>query len=704
MSAPHRLSAIRNRIALTRRELRTLGLGAALTASLTAAGVTGLERLDRAFPPPLDAITVSTEVVDRDGNLLRAFASPEGRWRMQVDLAQVDGKFLDMLVAYEDRRFWNHHGVDLMAAARAAWQLVTSGRIVSGGSTITMQLARLTEPRTERSLLAKLRQAARALQIERRLSKQEILARYLTLAPYGGNVEGVRAAAFTWFGKEPKRLTMGEAALLVALPQAPEARRPDRNRPNALAARDRVLLRMVEAGSLSPRERDRAIAEPILAMRTPMPALAAHSADAALRGNPSAQRIELTLRRSVQEGLEAVAREAAERLGRGVNVAMVMADARTGEIVGRVGSADFLDVSRAGWIDMTAVSRSPGSTLKPFIYGLAVEQGVVAQETMIEDRPTDFSGYRPKNFDMSYQGNVSVRTALQMSLNVPAIALLEAVGPARLTARLHQAGVTLRLPPGERPGLAIGLGGVGVTLTDLVQLYAGLANQGRVMPLHERRSDGARPGATLLEDISTWQVADMLSGVAPPKNAPRNGLAYKTGTSYGYRDAWSVGYDGRHVLGVWVGRPDGGAVPGLSGYETAAPLLFDAFARSGVALTPRPPAPPGAVRMPRDRLPVTLRSFKPAVERQSVALEASPQIVFPPQGARIALDDGDGLSPMVLKLQGGKAPFRWLANGRPLPDMSRKRTSDWLPEGTGFSRLTVIDAAGRAASVDVFIE
>jgi penicillin-binding protein 1C len=674
--------------------------------ALTAAGVVGLERLDRAFPPPLDAITVSTEVVDRDGNLLRAFASPEGRWRMAVDLKQVDGKFTDMLVAYEDKRFWTHHGVDLQAVARAAWQLATSGRIVSGGSTITMQLARLMEPRSERSLVAKLRQAARALQIERRLSKEDILERYLTLAPYGGNVEGVRAAALTWFGKEPKRLTMGEAALLVSLPQAPEARRPDRNRKVALAARDRVLARMVESDRLQEREMARAIAEPIRAMRTAMPSLAAHAADEALRREPSATKIELTLRRSAQEGLEAVAREAAQRLGRSVNVAMVMADATTGEVIARVGSADFFDPTRAGWIDMTRISRSPGSTLKPFIYGLAMEQGLVAQETIIEDRPSDFSGYRPKNFDMSYQGDVSIRTALQMSLNVPAISLLDAIGPTRLTARFRQAGVKLMLPAGEKPGLAIGLGGAGITLTDLVQLYAGLANQGRSVVLHEGGGEAMQDtNGILLEPTSAWQVSDILSGVAPPANAPRNGLAYKTGTSYGYRDAWSVGFDGRHVLGVWVGRPDGAAVPGLSGYETAAPILFDAFARSGVAMMPRPPAPPGAVRLSRERLPVTLRKFKAAFERQTAALEAAPRIIFPPNGARIALDGaGAEMSPLVLKLQGGRAPFRWLANGRPLPDLSRKRTNSWLPEGGGFSRLTVIDAAGRAASVEVFLE
>src|SRR5690606_5349608 len=389
------------------------------------------------------------------------YATPEGRWRLPVTLDQVDPQFVRMLVAYEDKRFWDHDGVDFLALMRAAIQFATNGRIVSGGSTLSMQLARLIEPRDSRSIGQKLRQIFRAVQIERRLSKQQILERYLTLAPYGGNLEGVRAASLAWFGKEPKRLGVSEAALLVALPQLPERRRPDRNPAGAQAARDRVLARMVSAGLLGETEAARAGLYEVSATRYALPALAAHAADAALRNRPAASSHQLTIRKSVQEGLEAVAFEAARRVGPRVSVAMVLADATTGEILGEVGSADYFNASRSGWIDMTSTLRSPGSTLKPFIYGLAMEEGLVAQETLIEDRPADFAGYRPKNFDMTYQGDVTIRQALQLSLNVPAIRLLDAVGPQRLVARFRQAGVTPALPPGEAPGLAIGLGGVG---------------------------------------------------------------------------------------------------------------------------------------------------------------------------------------------------------------------------------------------------
>ncbi|TIM07833.1 penicillin-binding protein 1C [Mesorhizobium sp.] len=701
---------MRGSAVLAKKFLRRSAIAAASLSGFAAIAAATLWQLDRAFPPPLPAaLTVSTEVQDRDGQLLRVFATPDGYWRLATRLDQVDRKFVDMLVTYEDKRFWGHRGVDVLALARAAGQFVTNGRIVSGGSTLSMQLARLTEPRDSRSLGSKLKQLLRALQIERRLSKREILEHYLTLAPYGGNLEGVRAASLAYFGKEPTRLDVSEAALLVALPQLPEKRRPDRNLAIAHAARDRVLTRMVASGLLGEREAARAALDDVPASRRPLPALAAHAAYAVLPRAVPGHKLRLTIRKSVQEGVEQVARDAAARLGPRLSVAMVLADARTGDILGEVGSADYFDASRSGWIDMTRIVRSPGSTLKPFIYGLAFEQGLVAQETLIDDRPTDFSGYRPKNFDMGYQGDVSIRQALQLSLNVPAISVLDAVGPARLLARFRQAGVTPILPVNKAPGLAIGLGGVGVTLRDLVQLYAGLANGGKAHTLHDgtEPANAERSTATILDDQANWQITDILSGVKPPEGAARRGIAYKTGTSYGYRDAWSVGFDGRYVLGVWVGRPDAGAVPGLSGYASAAPILFEGFVRSGLADVPLPGQPAGVTRPKRDDLPVTLARFGSGADGlvQATPTEPAPTIIFPPDGAHVDLGaTAADATPLVLKLQGGRAPFRWLANGKPLVGLDRRRTATWQPDGAGYSTLTVIDAAGRAASVKVFVE
>ncbi len=666
--------------------------------------------LDCAFPPPLpDPLAVSAEVLDRDGALLRAFATRDGYWRLPVSLDQVDRNFVDMLVAYEDKRFWDHEGIDLLALGRAATQLASNRRIVSGGSTLSMQLARLIEPRESRSLGSKLKQMLRALQIERRLTKRQILEQYLTLAPYGGNLEGVRAASLAYFGKEPRRLAVSEAALLVALPQLPERRRPDKNPTTAQAARDRVLNRMVTAALIGDREARRASLDDVANLRRPLPAFAAHAANTLLRKAEAGTPLKLTLRKSVQEGLEAVAREAAARLGPKLSVAMVLADSRTGDILASVGSASFFDSSRAGWIDMTRIVRSPGSTLKPFIYGLAFEQGMVAQETMIEDSPADFSGYRPKNFDMGYQGDVSIRQALQLSLNVPAIRVLDAVGPARLTARFRQAGVSPVLPSNQPPGLAIGLGGVGTSLRDLVQLYTGLANGGKVHPLRDGTEAVPVTGTatTILDEQANWQITDILAGVRPPEGAPQRGIAYKTGTSYGYRDAWAIGFDGRYVLGVWVGRADASAVPGLSGYVSAAPILFEGFVRSGLAAVALPSQPAGVLRPRREDLPVTLARFGTGAESQVgiAATEPAPRIVFPPDGARVDLGvSGSEVTPLVLKLQGGRAPFRWLANGKPLAGIDRRRTATWRPDGVGYSTLTVIDAAGRATSVKVFVE
>ena len=688
-----------------------LGLGLAVVTLITAAATFALDWADKAYPPPIaQALTVSKEVVDANGRLLRAFATPDGRWRLGVNAKEVDPQFVSMLIAYEDQRFYEHHGVDPWALARAAVQLVTHGHIVSGGSTLTMQVARLIEPRQDRSITTKFIQILRAIQLERRLSKAEILDLYLTHAPYGGNLEGVRSASLAYFGKDPRRLSVSEAALLVALPQLPEKRRPDRNADAAKAARAKVLNRLAVAKVIGDGEAERAEHFLIPSRRMQLPSLSAHLAEAALRKEPNKIRHQTTLRREIQEGLEAVARDATSGLGPKVSIAMVMADSRTGEIVGEVGSADYFDSSRSGWIDMSRVARSPGSTLKPFIYGLAFEEGLVSQETIIEDRPADFYGYRPHNFDMTYQGDVSIRQALQMSLNVPAIRLLNAVGPTKMMVRFRRSEVKPVMPVNETPGLAIGLGGLGITLKDLTQLYAGLANKGKPVRLGDGINDKPEvlQNEPLIEPVAAWNVTDILSGVVAPSGASKRAIAYKTGTSYGYRDAWSVGYDGRYVLGVWIGRPDNGAVPGITGFGTAAPILFEAFAKSGVAVTPFPPAPSGAVRIAQAELSISQRRFSVTDSGllSNSTIEPAPMIIYPPEGARIELSStSDGtMAPLALKLQGGRAPFRWLANGKPLADLSRKRVNEWVPDGGGYSTLTVIDAAGRAATVGVFLQ
>jgi penicillin-binding protein 1C len=695
---------------VTRRWQRIKLAGLALAvAGLMLAGVFASWVISLGPLPLTQARQVSTSIVDRNGKLLRAYAMTDGRWRLPVDAkTSVDPTYLKLLLGYEDRRFYSHAGVDPLALGRAAFQLVTRGHIVSGGSTITMQLARLMEPRQERSVYAKLRQMVRAVEIERQLTKDQILNLYLTLAPYGGNLEGIRAASIAYFGKEPKRLSLAEAALLVALPQSPETRRLDRYPEVARIARDRVLDRMVEDGRVPDEDAVQARAVPVPRLRKPIPILAPHSADRAVAAIKDTPVISLTLDAPLQKVLEALAHDRAETLGPNISVGIIAVDNESGDVLARVGSPDYFDVRRAGQVDMTRALRSPGSTLKPFIYGLAFEDGFVHPESLIDDRPIRFGSYAPQDFDMTFQGTVPVRKALQLSLNVPAIALLDRVGASRLSSRLKQAGANLVLPKDEVPGLAMGLGGVGVTLQDLVQLYSGLARLGSTRPLREiiTGKDDPRDPLRLMDQVAAWQVGNVLMGTPPPENAPHNRIAFKTGTSYGYRDAWSVGFDGRMTIGVWVGRPDGAPVPGLVGRTAAAPILFDAFARTGKLPVALPRPPKGVLMASNAKLPLPLRRFRPLGELVRTGSEQAPHIQFPLNGSRIDVDRSEGgqFSAMPVKVAGGVLPITMLVNGTSVGEIDSRRQRLVDPPGPGFARLTVIDATGAADTVVIRIQ
>lgn len=647
-------------------------------------------------------LETSHVVLDREGRLLRAYATAEGRWRLPATVDDVDPRFIRLLLAYEDKRFYEHHGVDPLAIARAAIQLVSQRRIVSGGSTLSMQVARLLEPREHRSFGAKLRQVTRAFQLEYALSKRDILGLYLTLAPYGGNLEGIRAASLAYFGKEPRRLSLGEAALLVALPQSPEWRRPDRHTDRARAARDRVLDRAVAQGVVPRDEIAPAKLEPVPRARKQLPAFAPHAADHIVALEPDSRIHRLTIDAPLQAKLEALARERAAALGPDISVAILAIDNASGEVRARVASSDYFDKRRAGQVDMSMALRSPGSTLKPFIYGLGFEDGLIHPETLIDDRPARYGGYTPENFDLTFQGTVTVRRALQLSLNVPAIAVLGKVGVNRLSARLTQAGAGLVLPKGEAPGLAMGLGGVGITLNDLTMLYAGLARGGAVQPLIEKQGGAVQSPRRLLDPVAAWYIGNVLIGAPPPDNAPHGRIAFKTGTSYGYRDAWAVGFDGQMTIGVWVGRADGAPVPGLVGRASAAPILFDAFARSGHGPAPLPPAPKGALFAATAKLPPPLRHFASG-ERFNAATEP-PRIMFPPDGARLELAAGPQAGPVALKIAGGTMPLTVMVNGVALPANGGRRSLTFQPDGPGFVRLTVMDAHGAADSVMVRVQ
>jgi penicillin-binding protein 1C len=669
--------------------------------------------------PPL-ALDTSVEVLARDGRLLRAYTVADGRWRLAVDPAEVDAGYLAMLIAYEDHRYYDHAGVDPLAMARALAQAVLHGRRVSGASTLTMQVARLLEDGATGTWAGKLRQVRVALALERALAKDEILALYLHYAPMGGNLEGVRAGSLAWFGREPGRLTEAQAALLVALPQAPALRSPDLHPEEARAARDRVLARAAAGGVIDHDAAAAAAREPLPAARRPFPAHAPHLADRLRAADPDARVHRTTLDLDLQAALEALAADALRDLPPQATAALIVADVDSGRILASVGSADYTSDARRGYVDMTQALRSPGSTLKPLVYGLAFSDGLAHPETMMTDRPANYAGYAPQNFDGAFRGPVTAREALQASLNLPVVELTQALGPARVMAALRQAGVAA-VVPGDVPGLAVSLGGVGVSLEGLLQLYAAIARGGEAIALRAAESAvpagadpaGADPAgassgpgtalaagepsppapkARLMTPQAAWHVTDVLAGAPRPAPWPATGpLAFKTGTSYGHRDALAIGFDGTHAVGAWVGRADGAPMPGAFGGAVAAPLLFEAFARLGPRSVALPPAPPGTLLASNADLPAPLRQFGTRLTQPDDA----PRLTFPPEGAALVPLAGGVLA----RVERGRAPFTWFADGVPVAVASFEREERLSLEGPGFVTLSVVDAEGRAARV-----
>ncbi|HAH09120.1 MAG TPA: penicillin-binding protein 1C, partial [Alphaproteobacteria bacterium] len=578
----------------------------------------------------------------------------------------------------------------------------------SGGSTLTMQAARLLEPRP-RTLLAKAQQILRAVQIDAHLSKGEVLDLYLTLAPYGGNLEGIRAASLAWFGKEPKVLTTGEAALLVALPQSPERRRPDRFPKMAKAARDRILQTLADRGHITQTEAREAMAEPIPERRIPFPFLAPHLSERLARSAPaSTATVRATIDRTVQMKLEDLARRESRFVDDMATIAVIAVDTASGQVIGHLGGHDFWGV--AGQIDLTRRARSPGSTLKPFIYGLAFDDLMIHPLTLIDDKPTVFGDYAPRNFDRAFQGTVSITQALQMSLNVPAVALLDRVGPLKLAGRLRDAGATLVFPTrGAVPSLPLALGGVGISLEDLTTLYAAIPGGGVVRPLRFEVGQGGGATSRLFGEQAAYYLAKILRGSPLPDGwsmgqgvIRARAVGFKTGTSYGYRDAWAIGFSPRYTVGVWVGRADGSTRPGYFGRNAAAPILLKAFE----CLPPEPqglPLPPPGIIVAQNaaQLPRALQRFRTrGQEKAGLRAIQPPRISFPPDGSVVGLPREGPRQTMALKARGGEGTLRWIINGVPVTDGQGPQIF-WTPDSTGFSQLTVVDGAGRSDTVRV---
>ena len=479
--------------------------------------------LDRAYPPDTAALRdLSVQIDDRHGRPLAAFLNHGDKFRLPTAAEEVSPLFVKLLLAYEDRRFYSHPGVDPLAALRAVGQNLAAGRVVSGASTLTMQAARLLHP-GPRGWRAKLSQTLRALQLEARYDKRTILSFYLTLAPYGGNVEGVRAAAWTWFGKGAEALSPGEAALLAALPRAPEALRPDRADPADLkAARDMVIDRAEALGALNPSLAAEARAEPLPNLRRPPPMAAPHAARRLAATVKGGEAVRAALDPALQAATEKLLRDAMAEQGRHVGAAALIVENRSRKVRAYVGAPDAADAERLGAVDMVQAARSPGSTLKPFVYGAAFTLGLLHPETLVAVVSTRVGAYAPQNFDRGFHGDLTVAEALQRSLNVPAVLALQKVGPQRFVDGAQAAGARLILPKGDAaPGLPVALGGVGVSLWDMTQLYAALADGGRParLTLREDAEDAnAAPlkQAPLLSAQAARAVLRILEGAPPP--------------------------------------------------------------------------------------------------------------------------------------------------------------------------------------------
>jgi penicillin-binding protein 1C len=633
---------------------------------------------DRVFPPDLQRYhRLSLELDARDGMPLDVLTAADGDYRLPA--GDVSPNYVKLLVATEDKRFWWDPGVDPLAMGRAVGQLIVHGHVVSGGSTITMQVARLLAPHRH-DVAGKLLDMARAVQLTAHFSKRQILAMYLALAPYGGNLEGVRAACLAYFQSGPGALTDTQAALLVALPRRPEALRPDRFAPAAAEAARLVLARAGMAGAFD--------ADDLAGLkRHKMPMLAPHLA-ARLRGEGLDGVVRTTLDAGQQQGVVTLAAREAAFMDPNASLAALVVDDHSRKILAYVGGDDFFGVH--GMVDMVRARRSPGSTLKPFIYGMAMDDSLIVPDTLIEDAPMDLGGYAPRDFDGGFAGMVTARVALQQSYNLPAVQLLQAVGAKRFVATLRAAGARLVMPGDTAASLPVALGGVGISLQDLAMLYTGLADGGQAAALSVLPGAAAKTTPEMTAAAAA-QIGGILRGSPLPDGvaATDRAIAYKTGTSYGFRDAWAAGFSGDYTVVVWVGRVDGTPSPGAYGRATAAPLLFRIF-----SLLPADTAAP--LDAP-DLQAAGLLVF--GAPRVAVAHPAAPRILFPPEGAILQVSGDD--TPVSLEAAGGAPPYRWVVNGTMLPAAPVGVSMSWQPSGPGFAHIAVIDKNEEATSEDI---
>lgn len=660
------------------------------TLSLLFAGALGLHVL---LPPDLERYEDTSKLVlADDDSILRAFISRDGMWRFPASYNEVDEKYIEFLLAYEDKRYWSHFGVDPFALIRAAGQLIRAGQVVSGASTITMQVARLLEPRP-RTITSKIIEIIRATQIELMFSKKEILSIYLTLAPYGGNIEGIKAASLLYFNKLPGQLSVSEAALLVALPQSPARTRPDRNIQKAKAARDKVLHRLLGEKIISEQDVVEAKQLEMKGNRYSFPFISPHLARRLVYEFPKRDIYHTHIRKEVQLSARQILKTSIENEGKKLNGAAIIVENKTGAVISYVASSDFFDREREGQVDYIRAIRSPGSALKPFIYAMAFSDNIAHPETIISDETRRYGAYRPSNFDRVNYGQVSADYALRASLNTPAVLLLDKIGPRRFLSRLRTSNY-IRAMDDTGPGLSIALGGLGISLEQLVARYTAFANGGIFKEPSLLNYTDSRPTVQLFDNWSSHAVLNILRQTEAPegryKNRSHRRVAFKTGTSSSYRDVLAVGIDGTYTIGVWIGHPKAEPMIEKTGIKTAAPVLFRLF-----DILPDTNKGGNVSRMaPHKQVPKNLRRIDTRHGDSKLADATSFKIGFPVDGSKIPFPFNGAEETIFIRLVDGSRPFNVFVNGEVVGSDSLSRTMSWVPANPGFYSIVAIDKNG----------
>ncbi|HHY10687.1 MAG TPA: penicillin-binding protein 1C [Firmicutes bacterium] len=539
------------------------------------------------IPSPLFGYDYSRVVLAEDGSILRVFLNTNEQWLLPDDESEIPPKLKAAVICFEDKRFEKHRGIDFFAVARALYQNIKGRGRISGASTITMQVARLMEPKP-RTIFNKLQEMGQALRIERRYGKDEIMKLYLLHAPYGSNILGYRAASLRYFAQEPANLSWAQAATLAVLPNNPANVNPMRNRQQLKEKRDNLLLNLHEQGTIDEATYKLAVLEPIPEGQYPFPIKAPHLAERLAAGQTEPI-VKTTIKQDMQSRAADLLAAHIEKLRpQGVkNGAVLVAETATGLVRAYAASQDYFDDENLGKIDGIQMKRSSASTLKPFLYALAMDKGLIVRESLLEDLQANYGGYTPYNADGIFHGMVRADEALRRSLNVPAVQLLNSIGIEPFFDFLKKAGLKSLKGPPQNHGLSLILGSAPVSLWELAELYLGLGNLGEFSDLVVLKGEEAKKEAgeeRLLSAGASFLILETLKEVARPQAdynwrhfqsaAP---IAWKTGTSYGGSDAWSVGVSPQFVIAVWVGNFTGGEIKGLSGIKAAAPLLFQVF-------------------------------------------------------------------------------------------------------------------------------